>query len=103
MRRQITNATQQLQQQMGKMDELEADKRALFERALVSEQKLGDKERDLELKDIKIESLENIIKKRGIQEQPPPLDQKGVRELQKTIGHLEEKLAKAIRAKEKLE
>ena len=66
---------------MGKMDELEADKRAFFERALVSEQKLGDKERDLELKDIKIESLENIIKKRGIQEQPPPLDQKGVREL----------------------
>jgi hypothetical protein len=51
---------------MSKMDELEAEKRTLFERALVSEQKVGDKERDLELKDIKIESLENIIKKRGV-------------------------------------
>ena len=28
------------------------------------EQKLNDKERDLELKDVKIESLENIIQKR---------------------------------------
>ncbi len=57
---------------MNKMDELEAEKRTLFERALVSEQKVGDKERDLELKDIKIESLENIIKKRGVLEQPQP-------------------------------
>jgi hypothetical protein len=41
--------------------EMESEKRDLFEKCLSSEQQLGDCKRDMELKQIKIESLEGII------------------------------------------
>jgi len=44
--------------------DLETEKRELFEKCLLSEQHLGDCQRDLELKQIKIDSLEGIIQKR---------------------------------------
>ena len=43
---------------------MQKEKQELFQKCLSSEQNLSDKVRDGELKDIKIESLENIIKKR---------------------------------------
>lgn len=50
-----------------KINEGEKEKRLLFEKVLSSEQIIGNRERDLELRDIKIESLENVIKKRAEQ------------------------------------
>lgn len=41
--------------------ELDIERKRLFENIVRLEQQLNDKERDLELKDVKIESLENII------------------------------------------
>lgn len=48
-----------------KIQEADKEKRSLFEKVLTSEQVIGDRERDIELRDIKIESLENVIKKRA--------------------------------------
>lgn len=42
---------------------------------LSSEQVIGDRERDIELRDIKIESLENVIKKRAEAQLPPQSSQ----------------------------
>lgn len=50
---------------MGKVilekEELDQERKKLFENIVNLEQSLSEKQRDLELKDVKIESLENII------------------------------------------
>ena len=51
-------------EQSHRIEILEGEKRELFQKCLHSEQSLSDKIRDAELKDIKIESLENILQKR---------------------------------------
>lgn len=58
------------------METVEIERRQLFERALMAEQQVSDKQRDCELSAIKIESLENIVNRRGIQE-----ESKNVKEL----------------------
>lgn len=47
------------------MDELSQEKKELIMKSINSDQELEDVKRDIELKDVKIESLQNIIKKRG--------------------------------------
>ncbi len=54
-----------------RIQDAEKEKRSLFEKVLSSEQVIGDRERDIELRDIKIESLENVIKKRAEAQLPP--------------------------------
>ena len=44
--------------------DIEREKKELFDKCFNIEQNLSDKERECELKDIKIESLENILNKR---------------------------------------
>jgi hypothetical protein len=53
-----------MQRLTNEKDEIESERRRLLESVVGLEQRLNDKERDLELKDVKIESLENIIQKR---------------------------------------
>jgi CRISPR/Cas system CSM-associated protein Csm4 (group 5 of RAMP superfamily) len=79
---------------------LDKEKRELFERVIDSEQLAGDRERDLELKDIKIESLENIIKKREAIPVPSPrIDEKQTEK----IYCLLEKIQKLTYSKARLE
>ncbi len=58
-----------------RIQDAEKEKRSLFEKVLSSEQVIGDRERDIELRDIKIESLENVIKKRAEAQLPPQSSQ----------------------------
>ena len=46
------------------VEEVRKERQELFEKCLQSEQTLSDAQRDSELKEIKIESLQNIITKR---------------------------------------
>lgn len=61
---------------------------------------MGDKERDLELKEIKIGSLEDILKKK----EPIPVPSPRVNEKQKEkINLLQDKITKLTQTKAKLE
>jgi hypothetical protein len=61
---------------------------------------VGDKERDLELKEIKIGSLEDILKKK----EPIPVPSPRVNEKQKEkINLLQDKITKLTQTKAKLE
>ena len=64
MQAQVSKSMQHNSDQTRRIEELQKEKQELFQKCLASEQSLSDKVRDGELKDIKIESLENIIKKR---------------------------------------
>lgn len=46
------------------MIEIDKERKSLFERVLNQEQVIGERERDIELQGIKIESLDNIVRKR---------------------------------------
>ena len=47
-------------------EELESDRKRLVQQVVEKEQCLLERERDLELKDVKIQSLESILQKRDI-------------------------------------
>lgn len=90
-----------------KIQEADKEKRSLFEKVLTSEQVIGDRERDIELRDIKIESLENVIKKRAEaftqqQIQQPQLSQSKKKEQQK-LALMEEEMANKDQLIKKLE
>lgn len=50
------------------MAEQAKDRKELVLKCIESEQEVQDVKREVELKDVKIESLQNIIKKRGFNE-----------------------------------
>ena len=54
-----------MSKQTKELEETSNEKKELVIKAINAEQELSDIKRDLELRDIKIESLQNIIKKRG--------------------------------------
>lgn len=64
MQAQVKNANRATESNSKHVDDLLKEKKELFEKCLASEQALSDVKRDAELKDIKIESLQNIIAKR---------------------------------------
>lgn len=64
MQNKVAQSMAQHGEQSQRIELLQEEKRELFQKCLQSEQSLSDKVRDGELKDIKIESLENIIQKR---------------------------------------
>ena len=69
---------------------------------LSSEQVIGDRERDIELRDIKIESLENVIKKRAEAQLPPQSSQTKKKD-QAKLTQLEEEVASKDALIKKLE
>lgn len=105
MRKQILTAQQEQQLLHSKINEGEKEKRLLFEKVLSSEQIIGNRERDLELRDIKIESLENVIKKRAEQQQQqqPAQSNQTKKKEQVKLTQLEEVIANKDALMNKLE
>ena len=102
MRKQILIAQSDYQQLQLRIQESEKEKRSLFEKVLSSEQILGDRERDIELRDIKIESLENVIKKRAEAQLPPQSSQTKKKD-QIKLAQLEEEVTNKDATIKKLE
>jgi len=48
------------------LQELDKERKALFEKNVKLEQKIAESERDYELQKIKVDSLENVIQKRSL-------------------------------------
>lgn len=64
MREQVELVRTQAATHSERADTLLSEKREFYERFVEAEQAMSESKRDLELKEIKIESLENIIRKR---------------------------------------
>jgi hypothetical protein len=64
MSEQVSLAVAQSYKSSKQYEQIEREKKELFDKCFNIEQNLSDKERECELKDIKIESLENILNKR---------------------------------------
>ena len=64
MSSQVGQAVAQAAKASKQCEIIEKDKKQLFDKCFNAEQALSDKERDCELKAIKIESLESILQKR---------------------------------------
>ena len=64
MQEQIRVSKSRSENDQKQVEDLMGERKELFEKCLASEQALSDVKRDCELKEIKIESLQNIIQKR---------------------------------------
>lgn len=61
----LKSSKEKTEKMQKEMDELSQEKKELIMKSINADQELEDVKRDIELKDVKIESLQNIIKKRG--------------------------------------
>ena len=64
MQEQVAKSDREQISRQQQYESMKQERTELFEKCLTSEQALSDSKRDSELKDIKIESLQNIIAKR---------------------------------------
>ncbi len=91
VREQLKRAQDKLERLAQEKEELERERKKLFDQMVQLESSLNDKARDLELKDIKIESLSSVIARRDAQ-----LENSG------NVGQFEERVRGLETDKEKL-
>lgn len=63
-RDQLTTLRERLERQIKQLEEADAERKTLLTQLMQNEQALQERSRDLELSDIKIESLESVLKRR---------------------------------------